>query len=75
MQKYSYIFTIYIYIDEVLGGPPIYIYIQYIYIFINIYVHPRDPGSPELRMVSWNLSIMRFVSVMKDTPINPNLKI
>ena len=29
---------------------------------------PRDPGSPKLRMVSWNLNEpMRFVPVMKDT--------
>ena len=29
---------------------------------------PRDPGTPKLGMVSWNLNTMHFVSVMKDTP-------
>ena len=33
---------------------------------------PRDPGSPKLRMVSWNhaetKNTLRFVSVMNDTP-------
>ncbi len=27
---------------------------------------PRDPGSPNLRMVSWNLNTFRFVSVIGD---------
>ncbi len=30
--------------------------------------HPRDPGSPNLRMVSWHLNTLRFVSVMGSTP-------
>ena len=73
-----YIYHIYVYIDEVLGGPLFYIFIYNIYIYIYQHIcapDPRDPGSQELRKVSWNLSIMRFVSVMKDTPINHNLEI
>ena len=26
--------------------------------------YPRDPGSPKLRMVSWNVNTMHFVSVI-----------
>ena len=37
---------------------------------------PRDPGSPKLRMVSWNLNdLCVSVSVMKDTPTAHQLRI
>ena len=43
---------------------------------VNDLVYPyRDPGSPNLRMVSWNLNTIRFVSVMKDTPKAHQLRI
>ena len=29
-----------------------------------VFCYPRDPGSPNLRMVSWNLNTLRFVSVI-----------
>ena len=32
-------------------------------LFGSAYI-PRDPGSPKLRMVSWNLNTLRFVSVI-----------
>ena len=36
------------------------------HIFGNTHIntYPRDPGSPKLRMVSWNLNTMRFVEVI-----------
>ena len=39
------------------------------------FIYPRDPGSPNLRMASWNLknTFQVFVSVMGYTPTAPHL--
>ena len=40
----------------------------FLYLLYLSITYPRDPGSPKLRMVSWNLNTIRFVEVIMDTP-------